>query len=364
MSDSPNTAKIKSRIGLWGARGIAKPHNQRRFFLPSTGQRIKWQTQRSTGKMYKFQAKEKLYALKALKSSNTRTVCRRYKINRTTLWRWKRQYDGTLESLEPKFSRKNIHHPNEQTEEEKKNIKNLLRRNPEIGLNELYGKLCRDYGYERNPITLYRYLRKNDLRPVKKRVPYKPKPYDTPLRAGEKWQLDVKYVPLECYTGNGACERYYQYTVIDEATRKRYIRAYQDQSQDSTVDFVIRAIKFFGYKPRMIQTDNGQEFTFLRGETKDGRIHKLDWLCQYLGIKHKLIRPRTPRHNGKVERSHRSDNERFYRYLHYYSFEDLQAQMKAYLKRSNDIPTSVLRSKTNKRRWLSPNEKEAELLAK
>ena len=68
--------------------------------------------------------------------------------------------------------------------------------------------------------------------------------------------------------------------------------------------------------------------------------------------------------NGKVERSHRNDNERFYKYLHYYSFDDLQAQMKVYLKRSNDIPTSVLRSKENKRRWLSPNEKEAELLTK
>ena len=113
----------------------------------------------------------------------------------------------------------------------------------------------------------------------------------------------------------------------------------------------------------MIQTDNGQEFTFLRGQTKDGRIHKFDRLCLYFGIKHKLIRPRTPRHNGKVERSHRNDNERFYRYLHYYSFDDLQAQMQVYLRRSNNIPTSVLRSKDNKRRWLSPNEKEQELLS-
>ena len=314
--------------------------------------------------MYKFQAKEKLNALKALRTTSTLIICRRYKVSRTTLWRWKCQYDGTLESLEPKFSRKHIHHPNEQTDEEKENIKKLLRRNPDIGLNELYGKLCRDYGYERNPITLYRFLRKNKLKPAKKRIPYKPKPYDTPLKAGQKWQLDVKYVPLECYTGNGACERCYQYTVIDEATRKRFIRAYEDIGQESTVDFVIRAIKFFGYKPRMIQTDNGQEFTFLRGATKDGRFHKLDIFCMRFGIKHKLIRPRTPRHNGKVERSHRNDNERFYKYLRYYSFEDLQAQMKVYLKRSNDIPTSVLRSKTNKRRWLSPNEKEAELLAK
>lgn len=312
--------------------------------------------------MYKFTAKEKYNVLKALRSTPLLTICRRYKVNRTTIWRWKRQYDGSIESLEPHFSRKNMHHPNEQTAEEKKHIYDLVRRNPNIGLNELYGKLYRDYNYHRNPVTLYRFLRKSNIKEHKKRVAYKPKHYETPLRAGEKWQLDVKYIPLECYSGNEACERYYQYTVIDEATRKRFIRAYKEQSQESTIDFVLNAMKFFGYKPRTIQTDNGQEFTFLKGETKDGRIHKFDRLCLHFGIKHKLIRPRTPRHNGKVERSHRNDNERFYRYLRYYSFDDLQKQMTVYLKRSNDIPTAVLRSANDKMRWLSPNEKEAELL--
>ena len=109
--------------------------------------------------MYKFTAKEKYNALKALRSTDTLTICRRYKVSRVTLWRWKRQYDGRLGSLEPKFSRKHIHHPNEQTEEEKNNIKNLIRRNPDIGLNELYGKLRLNYAYTRNPVSLYRLLR-------------------------------------------------------------------------------------------------------------------------------------------------------------------------------------------------------------
>ena len=313
--------------------------------------------------MYKFTAKEKYNALKALYCTETYVICRRYKVSRVTLWRWKKQYDGTLESLAPKFGRKGMHHPNEQTIEEQTNIKNLVKRNPEIGLNELYGKLYRDYGYRRNPITLYRYLRKNEIRCAKPRVAYKPKPYITPLNIGERWQLDVKYVPLECYSGDGACERCYQYTVIDEATRKRYIRAYKEQSQDSTIDFILRAFKFFGYKPKAIQTDNGQEFSFLRVRTRDGRLHKFDKLCLHFGIEHKLIRPRTPRHNGKVERSHRNDNERFYKWLHYYSFDDLQSQMSVYLRRSNNIPTCVLRATSDKRRWLSPNEKELELLS-
>lgn len=311
--------------------------------------------------MYKFTAREKMYALKALQNSSVLTVCRRYKINRSTLWRWCKQYDGTIQSLIPKFSRKGIIMPNAQTQEEKQAIQNLIRRNPGIGLNELYGRLCRDYGYKRNPVTLYRYLHRNNFYETKRKMPYKPKPYDTPLMLGEKWQLDVKYVPKSCYTGNSLNEQYFQYTMIDEASRKRFIYAYKEQIQNSTIDFVLRAFKFFGYRPKTIQTDNGWEFTFLGGRTKDGRVHKLDELCKFFGIRHQLIRPRTPRHNGKVERSHRNDNERFYRYLHYYSFEDLQKQMAVYLKRSNDIPTSVLRSVNDKRRWLSPNEKEAEL---
>lgn len=313
--------------------------------------------------MYKFNGKEKEKAIKALSNASITTVCRRYKINRTTLWRWIKQYDGTVESLIPKFSRKNIPHPNEQTEQEKTNIRNLVRRHPESGLNELYGILCQKYNYERNPVTLYRFLRKDNLFVSSKRKPYVPKPYITPLSLGEKWQLDVKYVPRECFSCNTYGDRYYQYTVIDEASRKRYIRSYKEVNQDSTCDFILRAFKFFGYIPKMIQTDNGQEFTLLRGETKDGRIHRFDMLCNEYGIEHKLIRPRTPRHNGKVERSHRNDNERFYKYLRFYSFEDLERQMAVYLRKSNNIPTSVLRSKFNKSKWLSPNEKERELLS-
>ena len=63
---------------------------------------------------------------------------------------------------------------------------------------------------------------------------------------------------------------------------------------------------------------------------------------------------RLPEHNGKVERSHRNDNERFYSYLKFYSLEDLIKQGRAYLKRSNNIPMAVLG-------YLTPKEKRAEL---
>ena len=85
------------------------------------------------------------------------------------------------------------------------------------------------------------------------------------------------------------------------------------------------------------------------------KIHPLDDLCLKLDINHHKIRPRTPRHNGKVERSHRNDNERFYSFLSFYSLEDLIKQGTQYLKRSNNIPMQVLN-------YLTPIEMRQKLL--
>lgn len=310
-----------------------------------------------------YTAKEKLKALTLWKTSSTEFVCHRYHCTERSLWRWKSLYDGTLESLANKSCRPLTPHPKSQTEEEKRNIHNLIRRTPDIGLNELYGKLRLNYGYTRNPATLYRYLKRvgfYDNR--KKKTPYKPKPYNTPEHIGEKWQLDVKFVPFECRCTSVRGDRhFYQYTVIDEATRERFIYPYEDLTAQNTVDFLWRAILYFGYKPKIIQTDNGSEFTYTR-QTRNDRLHPLDAFCEREGIEHKLIKPRTPRHNGKVERSHRNDNERFYKKLKFYSYNDLLTQMKAYLRRSNNIPISTLKSRDGKRKWLTPREKRAELM--
>lgn len=280
-------------------------------------------------------------------------VCRRYHISKASLMRWNKQYDGTKESLQNKSHKPHSPHPNAHTEEELKWIKDYHRRNPNISICELYGKLREDKAYSRHPGSLYRvFVRlgfRQKVESTKKKSKHNGK-YDTPVTLGEKWQMDVKYVPKACYSGKDG-QTFYQYTIIEEASRKRFIYAYEEQSSYSTVDFFKRAIIFFGYAPNVIQTDNGAEFTHL-ARTK--RVHPLDVFCNTYNIEHKLIRPRTPWHNGKVERSHRNDQERFYNYLKFYSFNDLQEQMKRYLNRSNNIPMAVLD-------WKSPNQKHREL---
>ena len=213
-----------------------------------------------------YEPKEKLKALKLLKQSTFEFVAHRYHCTIQTLYRWRKKYDGTIESLANGSHVPHTPNKREQTAEEKKHIHDLIKRNPNICLNELYGKLRLQYGYNRNPVTLYRYLKKNnyfkDLSKTRKN--YKPKKYFTPEVIGEKMQLDVKVVPYECRTKEVAFDlKFYQYTIIDECTRERFIYVYKEQCADSTCDFVRRAINYFGYVPKMIQTDNGQEFTFL-----------------------------------------------------------------------------------------------------
>jgi transposase InsO family protein len=266
--------------------------------------------------------------------------------------RWNKLFNGSKESLIDKSHKPLSPHPNANTEEELKWIKDYIRRNPHISMIELYGKLRTDKGYSRHACSLFRILRQLGFVQQKQHSynKYVPKHYDTPKELGIKWQLDVKYVPKSCYVGETP-DKFYQYTIIDEASRERFIYPYREQSSYSTIDFVKRASVYFGYLPKIIQTDNGQEFTYLK---QTDRIHPLDILCSKLNIKHQLIRPRTPRHNGKVERSHRNDSERFYRYLSFYSYEDLKLQMKAYLKRSNNIPMQTLN-------WLSPIQMRSKL---
>ena len=57
-----------------------------------------------------------------------------------------------------------------------------------------------------------------------------------------------------------------------------------------------------------------------------------------LGIRHKKIRPYTPRHNGKVERSHRKDSEYFYASHKFFSFEDFQKQLAVHQRNYNQFP--------------------------
>ena len=143
----------------------------------------------------------------------------------------------------------------------------------------------------------------------------------------------MKYVPKECCVGKER-QKISQYTLIDECTRERFLYAFEEKNSYTTLLFLKRALLYFGYLPEIIQTDNGTEFVKHR---EGNPTHLMQRFCDTLGIEHKPIRPYTPRHNGKVERLYRNDTQRFYSELSFYDLDDLNHQMKLYLKRSNRI---------------------------
>ena len=293
-----------------------------------------------------------------LNNNDIEYTCRKYHISRYSLWRWLKKYDGTKESLEDKSHKPKTRHPNAHTNQEIRWIRNYVRRNPRITLCELWAKLKREKGYTRKITSLYRVMKRLNIKfyqgmNIKGTSKKKHnKKYETPKNIGEKWQIDAKYVPNECKVKLPEDKRYYQYTCIDEASRERFLYWYEELTPANTVDFVKRCIEYYKYQPKIIQTDNGTEFGYNQAKIK--KEHPMDKLLKTLEIKHYKIRPRTPEHNGKVERSHRNDNERFYSYLKFYSLEDLREQGSRYLKRSNNIPMAVLG-------YLTPKEKRTEL---
>jgi len=276
----------------------------------------------------------------------------KFKMHRKTIYRWREKYDGTAQSLKNK-SRKPHRHPNEHTEKEIKLIKDYKYKNKDTGLVVLWVKL-RKAGYTRTITSLYRVMQRIGIynkEPSKKKE-YEPKPYEQMKYPGERVQVDVKYVPGKSLTKEvkEMDGRYYQYTAIDEYTRKRVLWASKEQSTSASAEFVEILIKKFPFKIECIQTDNGFEFTNRLSLYETNKKTMFEKKLEELGIKHKLIKPKTPRHNGKVERSHRKDQERFYYNKVFCSFEDFKNRLKYWEKVYNDFPMKPLK-------WLSPNEK-------
>lgn len=278
----------------------------------------------------------------------------RYRTNRQYIYRWRKRYDGTLKSLEDR-SRRPHHHPNQHQEGEIRLIDNLRRRNPNAGLVVFWVKL-QQRGYTRSISGLYRFLRNRGQMAVKLPNPkYIPKPYEQMQYPGQRVQIDIKFVPKSCLVGQAVREaeenggHFYQYTFIDEYSRFRYLEAFPERSTFSSAQFIHHCANKFPFPIECVQTDNGAEFTnrFVAGQQALPTLFEAA-LAQ-LGIRHKLIRPYTPRHNGKVERSHRKDNEYFYASHKFFSFADFQKQLAVRQRQYNAFPMRPLA-------WRSPKQ--------
>ena len=321
-----------------------------------------------------FKAHEKLRVLKdwwerGRGEKNAIRVARKHGTSPESLYRWDRQYTPSVgvDSLENK-SKAPHHSPNKRSAEDVQVIQDVYNLYGEqISNAEAFARARIEKAFNLSHRTFLRIKYALNIAPVQILKQYEPMPYETPTMVGIKWQIDVKYVPRftlanipgSSYHLRNNAYRLYQYTCIDEASRKRFIFIYDEHNRVSAIDFVRRCIAFFGYKPLIIQTDNGHEFCeFTEQEPKVGRelarkfqVGSMKWHAHQprnarlsnferkhmserdkqdvslvanhpftrtlfdMGIQHYLIKVATPRHNGKIERSHRTDNQEFYRHF-------------------------------------------------
>ena len=278
----------------------------------------------------------------AAKHSVTETAIR-YKVSRKTVYKWLSRYDGTTVSLEDR-SHAPKNSSRKHTEKELKQIRHRLKLHHWTDLLLAYQELVERDGYTRSYGGFKRVASK--LKASKKsgkKVKRKPKPYKRAEYPGQKIQIDVKYVPSYCpVDGN----KYYQYTAVDECSRWTFREMYDEHSTYSSKDFLEKLISKAPFPIREIQTDNGSEFTNRLIVVKSKHLTLFEQALIDLGIIYHRIQIATPRHNGKVERQHRTDEARFYKHMKMYSLEDGRKQLAVYQSKSNNYIKTCLGMKT------------------
>jgi len=209
-------------------------------------------------------------------------------------------------------------------------------------------------GYRRSYGGFKRLVQKlRAQKPAKVNAKKKPKPYQRAEYPGQKVQIDVKFVPSHCAT-NG--QKYYEYVAKDECTRWTYRELYDEHSTYSSKDFLMKFVKQAPFPIHEIQTDNGTEFTNALLVVKAQHKTLFEQALEDMDITYHRIRIATPRHNGKVERQHRTDEMRFFDNLKMYSLEDGRRQLAVYQEKSNKIIMTCLN-------MFSPNQVLAKYLA-
>ena len=256
------------------------------------------------------------WRLKILREAQVRPrsvacVCRRYGISRKTFYKWKNRY--TTQGEAGLRDRPHIpRHCPRATHPEIVSKILYLRQHYGFGPWRIRMYLERYHEIIIADQTVYRILRRHGLNRLPQNQRFKPhkqrwRRYEKPL-PGHRLQIDAKFLAAI----PGKRKSYWQFTAIDDCTRLRVLKIYDRNNQKNACNFVDYVLSRLPFRVQAIQTDNGPEFS--------AQFH---WHVQDLHIAHIYIKPRTPRLNGKVERSHRIDEEEFYRLLDGVVIEDV-----------------------------------------
>jgi transposase InsO family protein len=237
-------------------------------------------------------------------TGNVALTCRYYGISRQCFYTWKRRYDARPGRAPGPLPPTQVSPNATRSEVVGKII--YLRQHDHFGPAKIAMYLQRYHEVQISSSGVWRILKRLQLNRLPasqrhKRHDRRWKRYEQ-AAAGHRVQLDVKFIqPLP---GAPKAKRYYQFTAIDDCTRLRVLRNYPQLNQKTAIQFLDNVLTRLPFRVEVIQTDNGPEF--------GASFH---WHVLDRGAGHVYIKPRTPRLNGKVERSHRIDAEEFYRLL-------------------------------------------------
>jgi transposase InsO family protein len=251
----------------------------------------------------------------AEESGNVAFTCRHFGISRQCFYIWKRAYerDGEAGLVNKKPCPENVALRTPAPVEEK--ILHL-RRVYHFGPRRIAWYLERYHGIGISPSGVHRVLCRNGL----SRLPANCRTRSIASRRYEKQmpghhvQVDVKFLKFAGPTGRPV--QRYQFTAVDDATRIRALKVYDRHTQENAIDFIDHVVSRFPFRIYTVRTDNGHEFQA-----------KFHWHVEDQGMRHVYIKPRSPNLNGKVERSHLTDQLEFYQLLEYTDDVDLAEKL-------------------------------------
>lgn len=283
------------------------------------------------------EAKKRQSVVKLAKRKGKSYASEKYRVSLSSVKRWCKRYDGTWQSLAERSHRPHSHPKRHRADEEMLIKAAFKEKYMRYGWDGVYDEAV-SQGYTRSFSGLIYAAKRLGLGTAGK--PVKPprkheRRYPELLTPGEKVQIDVKEVPYSCLKGEVKRDEkhLYQWTAIDECTRYRFIYGFEEHTPENSVKFLKMLQKAFPFKIQTIQTDNGTEFTYKY--ISDDTLCPLDIALKKAGIAHKLIPPRTPWHNGKVERSHRNDQRYFYDWEKFSDVKDFNLKLQKHLAWSN-----------------------------
>lgn len=260
--------------------------------------------------------KRKLAVLRyADEVGNIAQACRRFGITRQCFYNWRRRYQAEGEAgLANRSSRPHGHPRQTPSQIEEKIL--YLRRVYHFGPDRIAWYLERYHEFRMSASGVHRVLQRNGVSRLPSNCPKRSivsKRYEKQV-PGHHVQVDVKF--LQFKGADGQRVKRYQFTAIDDATRIRALKIYNKHTQASAVDFIDHVVERFPFRIHTIRTDNGHEFQAL-----------FHWHVEDLGMRHVYIKPRSPNLNGKVERSHLTDELEFYQLLDYTDDVDLREKL-------------------------------------